>query len=39
MHFLIQKTGLGVSELQSTLTLLELKGLAKNIGNMQYIKL
>ncbi len=39
MHFLIQKTALSVSELQATLTLLELKGLAKNIGSMQYMKI
>ncbi len=39
MHSLMQKTALSVSELQATLTLLELKGLAKNIGSMQYMKI
>jgi len=39
MHVLIQKTSLPINELQAALTLLELKGLAKNIGSMQYMKI
>ena len=38
MHALIQKTNLPITELQSTLTLLELKDLAKNTGSMHYVR-
>jgi DNA processing protein len=38
LNVLARHTGLSVSEIQSVLTLLEIKGLAKNIGAMQYIR-
>jgi DNA processing protein len=38
INSLARHTGLGVNEIQSILTLLEIKGLVKNIGAMQYIR-
>jgi DNA processing protein len=38
LNILARHTGLSINEIQSTLTLLEIKGLARNIGAMQYIR-
>ncbi len=38
LNVLARHTGQSISEIQSTLTLLEIKGFAKNIGTMQYIR-
>lgn len=33
---LVRRSGLDITQITSTLTILELKGLARNVGNMQY---
>jgi DNA processing protein len=35
---IIEKTGISVSEISSILTLMEIRGLIKNIGGQQYVK-
>jgi DNA processing protein len=34
---IVQQTNLGVNEVNSTLAMLEMKGLVKNLGNQQYV--
>lgn len=38
LNIIARHTGLSISDIQATLTLLEIKGLVKNIGAMQYIR-